>query len=344
MLTKLTAGALVAVAALAFSAPPAAAAGCPVKDTIKFSGLDWASNHFHVAVASYMVEKGWGCKSESIPTTTAPSLNALAKGDLHISMEIWYANNREIWDKMKATGKVMEPGGVSITGAVQGFYVPRYLIEGDKKRGIKAAAPGLKSVADLAKYTKLFEDPEEPSKGRFYNCKIGWNCERVNTKKMQAYGLDKTFTNFRPGTGEALAAAIASAYKRGKPVVAYYWGPTWLLGKYDMVMLKEPEYNEEIWKKLDKAKSGKGMMATAYPTIKVIIGLNKKFAAAAGPITQMLSKYNLDTDTVNKALVFMNENKDKTGAKTAADFLKNNQTIWTKWVPADVAAKIKASL
>ena len=117
-----------------------------------------------------------------------------------------------------------------------------------------------------------------------------------------------------------------------------------MLGKYDMVMLKEPEYNEEIWKKLDKAKSGKGMKATAYPTIKVIIGMNKKFAAAAGPITQMLSKYHLDGDSVAKALVFMKENRDKTGAKAAADFLKNNQTIWTRWVPADVAAKIKASL
>ncbi len=344
MLRQISAAALVAAAGLAFAAPPAAAAGCPVKDTIKFSGLDWGSNHFHVAVARVLVEKGWGCTSESIPTTTAPSLNALAKGDLHISMEIWYANNREIWDKMKATGKVMEPGGVSITGADQGFYVPRYLIEGDKKRGIKAAAPDLKSVADLGKYASLFQDPEEPSKGRFYNCKIGWNCERVNTKKMQSYGLDGKFTNFRPGTGEALAAAIASAYKRGKPIVAYYWTPTWLLGKYDMVMLKEPEYNEEIWKKLDKAKSGKGMKATAYPTIKVIIGMNKKFAAAAGPITEMLSKYVLDSNTVNKALVFMREKKDKTGAKAAANFLKNNTAIWSKWVPADIAAKVKAAL
>ena len=344
MLKKLTAGGLAAIAGLAFSAAQAGAAGCPVKDTIKFAGLDWGSNHFHVAVARVLVEKGWGCKSEAIPTTTAPSLNALAKGDLHINMEIWYANNREIWDKMKATGKVMEPGGVSITGAIQGFFVPRFMIEGDKKRGIKASAPDLKSVADLGKYAKLFEDPEEPAKGRFYNCKIGWNCERVNTKKMQSYGLDKTFTNFRPGTGEALAAAIASAYKRGKPIVAYYWGPTWLLGKYDLVMLKEPDYDEEIWKKLDKAKSGKGMMATAYPTIQVIVGMNKKFAEAAGPITTMLSKYHLDTDTVNKALVFMRENKDKTGAKAAANFLKNNQAIWTKWVPADIAAKVKAAI
>ena len=34
----------------------------------------------------------------------------------------------------------------------QGLYVPTYVIEGDKERGIEAVAPDLKTVEDLAKY------------------------------------------------------------------------------------------------------------------------------------------------------------------------------------------------
>jgi glycine betaine/proline transport system substrate-binding protein len=40
----------------------------------------------------------------------------------------------------------------------------------------------------------------------------------------------------------------------------------------------------------------------------------------------------------------MRENKDKTGANAAAAFLKAHPDIWTKWVPADVAARVKAAL
>ena len=61
-----------------------------------------------------------------------------------------------------------------VVGAVEGWYVPRYVIEGDAKRKLEAKAPDLKSIADLAKYASVFKDQEEPSKGRFYNCPAGW--------------------------------------------------------------------------------------------------------------------------------------------------------------------------
>jgi glycine betaine/proline transport system substrate-binding protein len=55
--------------------------------------------------------------------------------------------------------------------------VPRYIVEGPG-----AVAPGLRSVADLPDYVALFADPEEPGKGRFYNCPAGWVCEVINSK------------------------------------------------------------------------------------------------------------------------------------------------------------------
>ena len=95
-----------------------------------------------------------------------------------------------------------------------------------------------------------------------------------------AYKLLGDYTNFQPGSGAALAAAIGSAFKRGKPIVFYYWGPTWVLGKYDVVMLKEPPFDKAKWDKLDKSKDGKGLEATAYPTIKVYVAANRKFAVS----------------------------------------------------------------
>jgi len=321
-----------------------AAPNCGLDRPVRFAGNDWASHQFHVAVASHILAKGYGCKVSTIPGTSQPLLNALAKGDVDILMELWKENNVEIWSKMEKSGRAIETKGVSIQGAIQAWWVPRYLVEGDAKRGIKPQAPGLRRVSDLPKYKALFRDPEQPSKGRFYNCKLGWNCEKVNSRKLEAYGLLAHYTNFRAGSGAALDAAIASAYKRGRPVVFYYWGPTWVLGKYDLLRLEEPAYDKAVWDKLDKATSGVGLEACAYPTIRVTIAVNKAFAEAAPRLVRFLDRYRMRDDLVNKALVLMRETRDRTGAKAARDFLRKHPEIWTDWVPAEVAARVKASL
>ncbi len=215
--------------------------------------------------------------------------------------------------------------------------MPRYLVEGPD-----AKAPNLKAVADLPKHKALFKDPEEPSKGRFYNCILGWGCEVVNTNKLKSYGLNAHYTNFRPGTGAALAAAIASNYKRKKPFVAYYWGPTWVLGKYDMVMLKEPAYEKATWLKLAETKGASP--ATAYPIVEVTVGVNTEFQKAAPKLVDFLTEYETTNKMVSEALAYMQDTKGATAEDAAANFLKTREEVWTAWVPADVVPLVKASL
>ena len=59
------------------------------------------------------------------------------------------------------------------------------------KRGIKALAPDLKTVKDLARYAHLFKDPEDPSKGRLYGAIPGWSIDKILYLKYEAYGLIK---------------------------------------------------------------------------------------------------------------------------------------------------------
>lgn len=327
-----------ALAATTFAAP--AARACDVNRPIMFGALDWDSNSFHTEVARTILEKGYGCKTDTIPGSTIPLNAGLVRGDIDVLMEIWSNSAPKVWfDGLKA-GKV-EQLGINYPDAVQAWYVPKYLVQGKD-----APAPGLKSVEDLPKYKMLFKDPEEPSKGRFYNCILGWSCEVINSKKLAAYGLDKDFTNFRPGTGAALSAAIESAIKRHKPIVFYYWGPTWLLGKVgdQVVQLKEPPYNEADWKQLMAAKSPAEVKhATAYPLTKVYVGVNTRFAKQAPDVIAFLKKYRTSNALVSKALAYMQDH-DGSARTAAIHFLKTRQDLWTKWVPADVAKKVEAGL
>lgn len=332
----------IAAAALAaasmFAAAPAAAQApeCELSRPVMFAGLDWDSNAFHNGVARYIVEQGYGCRTDEIPGSTLPLLAGMSRGDIDVTMEIWLDNVTEPWNEGVEAGK-LESLGTNFPDAVQGWWVPRYLVEGDG-----ATAPELKSVKDLPKYTELFADPEEPGKGRFYNCILGWSCEVVNTKKLEAYGLLDDYTNFRPGTGAALAAAIASAVKREKPIVAYYWGPTWVLGKYDLVMLDEPEYDKETW--LEMQKQDHPEQAVAYPLVEVVVGVNKEFAGKAPKLVEFLTNYETTNAMISEALAYMQDNKGASARDAAMNFLQTKQDVWTKWVPADVAERVKSSL
>jgi len=316
--------------------PALAAPACEVGRPVVLAGLDWDSNAFHDAVVRFILEKGYGCATEEIPGSTIPLLNGMARGDIDITMEMWADNVRDAWDPLEKAGKV-ELVGINFPDAVQGWFVPRYLVEGPN-----AKAKGLKSVSDLPKYKAVFKDPEEPDKGRFYNGIAGWGAEVVSTKKLAAYKLEKDFTNFRPGTGAALASAIASAYARKKPILYYYWGPTWVMGKFDGVMLQEPPYDKATWDKMMSQKNP--TVATAFPLMKVYTAINSSFGKKAPNIKAFLSKYRTSNALVSKALALMQEKKGSTPADAAKAFLKTEADVWTSWVPADVAARVKAAL
>jgi len=323
-----------------FSFSPAASQTCDVAKPIVFGDLDWDSAVFHNAVARFILEKGYGCKTDSIPGTTVLLYAGAVRGDIDIIMEIWENTSPEVWTKGVADKKAIQVG-VNFPDAYQQWFVPRYLVEGDN-----APAKGLTSIADLPKFKHLFKDPEEPSKGRFYNCISGWSCEIINSKKLHAYGLDKDFVNFRPGTGAALTAAIESSIKRKRPIVFHYWGPTWVLGKLgsQLVALEEPSYDKGVWDRMMAAKQPEDVTeATAYPQIPVVIGINAKFAAKAPNVVKFLENYQTTSALVSEGLAEMQDNGGSV-EKAARKFLNNHEEVWNRWVPADVAIRVKAAL
>jgi ABC-type proline/glycine betaine transport system substrate-binding protein len=52
-------------------------------------------------------------------------------------------------------------------------------------------------------------------------------------KKLSVYGLDEYFNYFESGSEAILSASMTSAWDKQTAIVAYYWEPTWLLGKYE---------------------------------------------------------------------------------------------------------------
>ena len=216
-------------------------------EEVVFGDVSWDSVQFHHRVLGFILEHGYGLKPSYNFAETMPGLLGLQRGNNHIVMEVWVDARLEWWETVHEKDLVRDMGPV-FPNAPSGWYVPRYIIEGDAERGMEPVAPDLHTVFDLEKYWKIFKNPENPGKGRFYTAPPGWASHERNKIKMKGYGLEPYFDAFDPGSQTALATAIRGAYIKGQPIVAYYWEPTPLLGELDMVLLKEPDYDEEVWK------------------------------------------------------------------------------------------------
>lgn len=309
---------------------------------IVFGEQDWDSAQVHNAIARHILKEGFGCRTSVIPGSTIPMQQGTIRGDIDVLMEVWQDNIPEFLPPALESGEIVDLG-INFGDGQQGWFVPRYLIEGDSERDIEPVAPDLESVTDIAQYAELFRDPEQPDKGRFYNCIIGWVCEEINTAKLEAYGLSELFTNFRPGTGVALTSSMEGAFLRGEPWFGYYWGPTWVLGKLDMVQLEEPEYTDECWEHLNENLEDPDE-ACAYPTSIVTIVVNGEFAEDVAPeVIEFLREYRTDSAQVSGLLAYMQET-DALPEEAAMHFLETETDQWSQWLPAEVAERVQASL
>ena len=300
---------------------------------VVFADFSWDSAQFHNRVAGFILEHGFGRKVLYNFTEEMPGFLGLERGDFHLAMETWVDNSATYWAKAEKQGKIISLGR-NYEDAPQGWYVPAYVVRGDTKRGIKALAPDLRTVADLARYWEIFMDPEDNTRGRFLNGPTGWPISGTNVARLKAYGLDSTFRNFYAGSGAALAVGIAGAYERGIPVVAYYWEPTPLLGRYDMIKLEESPYDEAVWK-----KNG----GCAFPACRVLKTGNSGFLDSEPEIRKFIEKYATTLALTNAALASMEEKKS-THAQAAEAFLRDNPELWKSWLDEDRAGKVQSAL
>jgi glycine betaine/proline transport system substrate-binding protein len=331
--------------ALAASAlmPAVAHAGtwCSSGKPVRFAGVTWESGSFTTEVLRFITEKGYGCKTDTVPGSTAATETALARNDLQVWAEQWTGRS-EIIAKAVKDGNVKLIGDTLPGGTNEGWFVPEYVVKGDPARNIKPVAANLTSVSDLPKYKDVFPDDEEPGKGRFLNCPSGWDCERVNTRLLKVLKLDDSYTDFRPGTGAALDAAIASAYERGKPIVFYYWEPAALMAKYKFVQLKMPPFNQKCWETL-RADNSSSQCASSYLVSHLKIGVSTPFYQGEPELMAAYSKVSFSMDFLNKTILEMTSKKID-GPTMAREFLKDHPEMWKQWVPADVAQKVQAAL
>ncbi len=302
------------------------------KVTIKATDNGWDSQMLHNEIAKLVVENAFD--NYTFETSTGSSTmnwQALISGDIDLDIESW-TDNVTTYQADVAKGDIVDVG-ILVPDSAQGLYVPRYVIEGDAARGIKAVAPDLKTVKDLAKYPNLFPDDEDKTKGRIYGSIPGWMADEILYKKYEYYGLDKMYNYSRLGSEATLFASLAAAYNLGDPWVGYCYEPTWVSGKLDLVLLEDAPYDAVLY------SQGK----TEFPKQALKIVSSNKFAKKAPDLLEFFKKYKTGSALISKALAHLDETGDS-HEETARWFLKAYDSLIDEWLPAENAKKLRDAL
>ena len=325
-----------------------AACGGEDKQVIKFHDGQWETLWEHNAIAMYITEHGYGYPVEQVTGTTGTMKVALPQGDLDVNLELWQNNVADWYQESVAAGTLVDLAGQFgnvengakgqiLETSMQGIYVPTYMVEQN---------PGLKSVSDLPKFKELIKDPEDPSKGVVVNCIIGWGCQKIIRAKWHAYGLGDDLNLLEPGAAAAIDANIVGAYQAGEPVASYYWEPTKLAADLDLTLLEEPPWTQECQDALDgaiEAEPYESTMGCAFKATDVHAGVYSGLVERAPEVTEFLGKMFIGALALGDLAAWKNDN-DKEWSEAAVYWLKNNEDVWSQWVTADAAGKVRKSL
>lgn len=305
---------------------------CNVNSPIKIGALDWESGQFSTALVKLILQHGYQCNVETVPGAVNALENALTQNDIQIITEQWVGRS-PIIEKGLSENKVKIVGDILKGGATQGWYIPDYL---------QQKYPELTKLADLSRFSYLFQDPENPTKARFLNCPTGWSCEIFNRNLLKNIGLAKQFNNVLPGTGAALDAEISSAYEQKKPILFYYWQPTGLMAKYKFAEIQFPEFDPQCWKHLLQRENSTSCVS-GFPSSTLAFSVSMEFAEQSPDLIALLSKIQFEPQQLNQAILEMTENK-RNGEMQARLFLQQHPEIWQKWLSYSASQNLAKAL
>ena len=296
---------------------------------VSIGAMGWASGESITAVATFVLEVGYGCTVSVVPTDTIPAVTSLAEnGQPDIVPEVW-RNSAQAYGELEDAGKVITASNVFENGGEEGWWIPTWLAE---------------KHPELTTIDGILANPDKVG-ARFHNCPVGWGCRIVNDNlkvvhQLEANGIEV----FDHGSGANLGASIASAFADKEPWFGYYWGPTAVLGKYKMTRVDigavdaaQHAVNQQA--DADPAKIG----VSGFPSAPVLNAITSDLASREPEVAKFIENMSFPNDVVSTMLAWKEEN-NASADEAAAWVLTNHTDMIMSWVSDDAKKKLSERL
>lgn len=299
--------------------------------------MNWNSASLMAHVDQFILNNGYGCSADLIPGDTVPTgTSMIEKGQPDIAPELWTNGIKEALDQGVADKRLRYAGNSLIEGGEEGFWVPTYLVE---------QYPEIATIEGVIKHAALFKHPEDNELHAFYTCPAGWTCQITAGHLFDALGLEShNFEQVDPGSGAALAALLAKAYEREQPWFGYYWSPTPVLGKYDMVMVDfGTGADVDEYRDCTTQPDCESPKVTMYPPSPVHTVTTDDFAQREPQAFEYLATRGYSNQQMSEMLAWM-EDEQADAEDAMYYFLETYPETWKSWVSASIADKVEQSM
>jgi len=321
-----------------FGASPLASLQAAECGTPSIVSVNWQSGELLAALDKFVLDHGFGCQSEIVSGDTVIMITSMIeKGTPDILPETWSSGLPELLKQGVEQEKLVIGAEVFKEGSVHGWWIPKYTAE---------AHPDIKTIDDALKHPDLFPYDEDKSKGAVHTGPAGWFVTQVVAQLFKAYDAEAAgFVLVEPGSAAGLDGSLVKAYERGENWLGYYWTPSSMLGKYEMVQLDHGvPHDAAEWTRCTTEPECADPKRNVWLKEDVLTVVTKSFADRVDDeITTYLDKRSWSNDQINKILAWMTDNQ-ATGEDAAKYVLREYEEIWMDWVSAEAAAKIKAAL
>lgn len=292
---------------------------------VTMTEMNWASSAVVTSVSKFLMEQGYGCTVQTVPSSTVPALVSVAEtGKPDIVSELWILG-APTYQSMQDEGVITTLTDVLSDGGQEGWWVPKYLVD---------EHPELATVEGVLANVELLG-------GRFHSCPDGWACKFTNDDLTTNFGLvDAGFEIFIHGSGETLATSLASAFESEEPWIGYYWAPTSLLGKYEMVAVDQGPYNEEIFAcAADPECTPEGVSGWPVGPVKTVV--TNDFADREPDISALMTNVAFTNAQMGDILAWKEAN-NASNDEAAVYFLTTYSDVWPSWLNDEAREKLSA--
>ena len=228
-ITKLLAGACVA-AGLSFGTAAQAA-------DVVIGVPNWPSVRVTAHVLKVVMEDNLGLEVELQNGTNPVVFEAMDSGAMHVHPEVWMPNQVNLNNKFVKEKKtvMMNPNGVA----------------GDQAMCVTKGTADRTGIVNLSELSnpdmaKNF-DTDGDGKGEIWIGAAGWASTNVEKIRAKSYGYSETM-NLKEMDETLALAEVDNAVAQKKNIVFFCYTPHHMFALHDLVILKEPAYDEAKWK------------------------------------------------------------------------------------------------
>ncbi|MCC5984063.1 MAG: ABC transporter substrate-binding protein [Rhodobacteraceae bacterium] len=313
---------LIATAVAGLALPTAALADC---GRVSVAEMNWASGQIITRITEFLMTQGYGCEVTIVPSATTTAITSLAENnEPDVVPELW-VNSAPAYFRLEAEGQLVKAADVFAEGGSEHWWVPDYLVE---------------EHPELATIEGILANPELVG-GRFHNCPDGWGCRIANDNLVIAFDFEgHGMEVFNHGSGDTLPASMAAAYENREPWFGYYWGPTAVLGRYNMVAVDMGPHIPEIHE-CNQTQDCETPGISAYPAAPVLTVVTADFAERKPEIFELVSNISFGTQELSNLLAWQADNS-ASAEEAAVYFLTTSQDTWMGWINEDATERLSA--